>query len=141
MFSDVLEIEHAVRASGKVLQIGFELRYSSFYREIKNIVQRGDLGTVRMMSCRVSRGPLLSPWRTDDNKTGGVLLELCSHQFDLLTWYANSAPKFVSAFGQTDRLGDKELLNSSWVNIEFENAITASLGLSLFTSFHDEVSM
>lgn len=140
-FADTLEIERAVKASGKILQVGFELRYSAFYKEIKNVIRRGDLGAIRMMSCRISRGPLLSPWRTDDSKTGGVLLELCSHQFDLLTWYADSAPKRVSAFGQADRLGDKQLLNSAWVNIEFENAVTASLGLSLFTPFRDEVTM
>ncbi len=133
------EVEKVQQGSGRILQVGFELRYAPFYRKMKELVAEGRLGSVRTMSCHITRGPLLSQWRTDDRKTGGVLLELCSHQFDLLSWYADSQPQRVYAVGNDARVNGKQLLNGAWVSIQYQNGINALLGLGLFTPFFDEV--
>lgn len=75
----------------KVVQIGFVLRYSLFYRKIKELVDANTIGKIVMMQMNerltLQHGAKFKrSWHSKVAYTGGFLNEKCSHDLDLLRW-------------------------------------------------------
>ncbi len=119
----------------RVLQVGHEMRFQSLYRHMKQMIERGDVGTLRLMWCREYRGPMRPGWRSSEKLTGGTLLEKNSHHFDLFCWFLGPGPKRVLATGGRDVLLDREVLDNVQVLIEFEGGRRAMLELCLFAPY------
>jgi len=90
------------------LTIGFGLRYTPFYRKVKELVDNGTVGQVLTIEATEMMGvPLTSVftrgWRRDVNLSGPVILEKCCHDMDMLTWIAGSAPVQISSFAALTR--------------------------------------
>ena len=85
---------------------GFVLRYSPIYRKVKELLQTGTFGKIINISANENRiswggGASMSAdygWRRFTEKAGPYLLEKCSHDLDLLNWFADSLPVKVAAF-------------------------------------------
>ncbi|MBR2906204.1 MAG: Gfo/Idh/MocA family oxidoreductase, partial [Lentisphaeria bacterium] len=85
---------------------GFVLRYSPIYRKVKELLQSGTFGKIVNISANENRiswggGASMSAdygWRRFTEKAGPYLLEKCSHDLDLLNWFADSLPVKVAAF-------------------------------------------
>lgn len=130
--SECDQIIDAATTAGKVLQIGHEMRHQGLYQRMKSMVVNGDVGDPRIMWCREYRGPMRPGWRSSEAQTGGMLLEKNCHHFDLFNWILDSTPTKVSAFGGTDVLTDRELLDNAQVLVEFEKGRRAVLEICLF---------
>ncbi|MEZ6126364.1 MAG: Gfo/Idh/MocA family oxidoreductase [Planctomycetaceae bacterium] len=126
------DIIRAAESSGRVLQVGHEMRHQALYQRMKAMVQSGDVGDPRIMWCREYRGPMRPGWRSSEAMTGGLLLEKNCHHFDLFNWILDARPLRVSAFGGRDVLTDRELLDNAQVLVEFENSRRAVLEICLF---------
>ena len=126
------EIIAASESAGKVLQVGHEMRHQQLYQRMKSVVDNGDVGDPRIMWCREYRGPMRPGWRSSEKLTGGMLLEKNCHHFDLFNWILNAKPVRVSAFGGTDVLTDRELLDNAQVIVEYEGGRRAVLEICLF---------
>ena len=126
------EIIAASQAAGKVLQVGHEMRHQGLYQRMKSMVDCGDVGDPRIMWCREYRGPMRPGWRSSEAVTGGMLLEKNCHHFDLFNWMLDTPPVRVSAFGGTDVLTDRELLDNAQVLVEYEGGRRAVLEICLF---------
>lgn len=73
--------------------VGFVLRYAPYFRAIRATIARGEIGRVLAITATEQLSPSLSAnylrgWRSDNNLTGFFLLEKCSHDLDLLQWFA-----------------------------------------------------
>jgi len=132
-------IQRELETTDRIVQVGFELRYAKFFKEIDVVIRDNTIGDIEMIWCHIYRGPVLSEWRLDDSKTGGLLLELCSHHFDLMSWYANS--KVQAVFGLQKHAQPGELYEGAQVDIAFENNVTGSVVLTLFSDFDNEVKI
>ena len=130
-------IQRAQAQSGKLLQIGLELRYSSPTRKMRAWLPR--LGALKMLTCEEFRPPflpkrgLVDDWITKKEYTGGTLLEKNCHHFDLFNWFAASRP--VSVYASGDGLVEyakTDILDNAFVTVEYENGIRAMLSLCLF---------
>ncbi|MHC4872318.1 MAG: Gfo/Idh/MocA family protein [Planctomycetota bacterium] len=104
---DCKAIIRAKEAAGKVLQVGFVLRSTPFYKRIKEIVDSGILGQI--MSIRANEflrvGHSISymrRWHRKKENSGSFLLAKCSHDMDILSWVAGSKAKAVAAFGDNN---------------------------------------
>ena len=126
------EVIAASQSAGKVLQIGHEMRHQALYQRMKSMVEGGDVGDPRIMWCREYRGPMRPGWRSSEKITGGMLLEKNCHHFDLFNWMLDTPPVRVSAFGGTDVLIDRELLDNAQVLVEYEGGRRAVLEICLF---------
>lgn len=89
---DVLEIARLAHTTDKTIQVGFVLRYSAFYRTIKDIVASGALG--RLVTIQMNERMSLAhgaffcrSWHRKIRYTGGFLNEKCSHDLDLMCWF------------------------------------------------------
>jgi predicted dehydrogenase len=119
------------KKSGKVLQIGHELRHAKVFETARKNVAEGLIGEIKMIRYSEFRKPLLSGWR-QTGKTGGVMLEKNSHFFDLFNWFADSLPLDVYSSGANDANKESPLIDNCFVTVGYENGIRASLTMCLF---------
>ena len=118
-----------------IFQVGTELRHSCMFQKMKNIIEQGEIGPVRMLYCREYRPPFkggAGDWRVSQ-KSGGTFLEKCIHHLDLFCWFSGSLPKTVHAFGGSEVIYEKNgILDNGILSVEFENKSRACIFLSLF---------
>lgn len=99
-----LNILKAARSCGKNVTLGFVLRYTPFYRKIKEIVDSGMCGEILTVSAEeivnlyVTR-LLVGGWRRKQARSGNALLEKCCHDLDIFNWILGRMPVRVHSFG------------------------------------------
>jgi predicted dehydrogenase len=104
---DCQSIIRAKEAAGRILQIGFVLRYTPYWRKIKAIIESGALGQIMSVSaCEYLRvGHSISymrRWHRKKENSGSFLLAKCSHDLDVLCWLIGSRPTRVASFGDNN---------------------------------------
>ena len=119
----VREMNAAAEQSGKVFGMMFNQRTNCVYRKMHDMVQNGELGELKRVNWiitdwyRTQSYYDSGDWRaTWAGEGGGVLLNQCPHQLDLLQWICG-LPKTVQAF----------CLEGKWHDIEVEDDVTAYL--------------
>lgn len=106
-FSELYEIWKGAEARGLKLLVCHVLRYTPYYRTMKEIIDAGDIGEIVSMELNehVWIGHFLDSyvrgkWRSEKECGSGFLLAKCCHDTDLICWLNNaSKPKKVSSFG------------------------------------------
>lgn len=115
-----LQVEEAVRRSGKLLQVGFVRRYADNTRVLKQFLDNGELGEIYYAKASCLRR-LGNPggWFADKARSGGgPLIDLGVHVIDLC-WYLMGRPKVKSVSGNAYRkLGNR----SNVKNLSFYKA-------------------
>jgi predicted dehydrogenase len=92
--------------AGHSCVIGFTLRYTPFYSTVRRLIAQGALGTVlaihaeEQMSDRLSSLFSRGNWRPDAQATGGLMLEKCCHDLDILSWLLGSRISEVHSFAR-----------------------------------------
>ena len=100
---DLAAIWQAYAKRPKNIIVGFTLRFTPFYRAIKDILDRGVLGQIlsinaeELMSDRLSMIFCRSQWRPDISQAGPLLLEKCCHDIDILNWISGSKAAKISS--------------------------------------------
>ncbi|MFE5323653.1 Gfo/Idh/MocA family protein [Paenibacillus sp. NPDC056579] len=106
---EALEVQKAVRESGKVLQVGFVRRYDNNAQLMKRFIDNGELGDIYYAKASCIRR-LGNPggWFADKERSGGgPLIDIGVHVIDIC-WYLMGRPKVVSVTGNTYRkLGNR----------------------------------
>lgn len=107
--AEALEIEKAVEASDRVVQVGFVRRHSPNCQVLKSFIDAGELGDMYYAKASLIRR-MGNPggWFADKEIAGGgPLLDIGIHVLDL-AWYLMGAPKAVTVSGNTyDVLGNR----------------------------------
>ena len=90
------------------LAVGFVLRYTAFYRNVKQIIESGGIGRVLTIQASELLGPMITQcygrgWRRHDGLAGSFILEKCCHDMDILGWLAGSTAAKVSSFATRTR--------------------------------------
>ncbi len=98
---DVKKIMQTERKTGKFVQVGMVLRYSSFYRAISELVNGGKYGKVLWMNWIETRpfDPMLWRYINTDKNGDAVVYDKAVHQFNLFNAFAGSFPSEVMAMG------------------------------------------
>jgi predicted dehydrogenase len=117
---EAIEVEEAVKKSGKVLQVGFVRRYAKNTKLVKSFLDNGDFGELYYAKASCIRR-LGNPggWFSDKERSGGgPLMDLGVHMIDIC-WYLMGKPKPVSVSGHTySKLGNR----SNVQNLSFYKA-------------------
>ena len=108
----------------------FNQRTDPYYRTIRELVQGGGLGEIRRVNWiitdwfRTAAYYASSGWRaTWAGEGGGVLLNQCPHNLDLLQWICGQ-PRRVRAFCRWGRYHDIEVEDDVTAYLEFANGAT-----------------
>jgi myo-inositol 2-dehydrogenase / D-chiro-inositol 1-dehydrogenase len=101
-----------VRASGTVLQVGFQRRFDAGYLAAREAVAAGAVG--RLYTVRMTAFDREPPHESYIPTSGGVFRDLHIHDFDALRWVTGSEVVEVHAVGANlspgafDRYGDRD---------------------------------
>jgi predicted dehydrogenase len=94
---DADAIGDAARATGRVLMVGHVLRYMPEIVEMRRIIDTGELGRPLAASAlRLSAPPDWNQWMLDPAKSGGVLVDMLVHDFDILNALLGPAERVVA---------------------------------------------
>ncbi|MBQ8294936.1 MAG: Gfo/Idh/MocA family oxidoreductase [Clostridia bacterium] len=112
---ELLDIEKAAKRNGVKVLVCHVLRYTPFYRSIKELIDSGHIGKVMNMQLNehVWYGHFVNSyvrgkWRSEKMCGSGLLLAKCCHDTDLICWLNNvSAPTKVSSFGSKSFFTEK----------------------------------
>jgi len=102
--ADAWEIMDAWRNNDRVLQLGYVLRETPFYRAARQVVVEGRLGrvhTVQMTDCLgVAHGAsYMRRWHRRAFNSGGLMVHKGCHDLDLVCWLLDTQPTRVASFG------------------------------------------
>jgi predicted dehydrogenase len=105
--NDCLAMYRAWKASGKMFNIGFTLRYSPHYRKLRELIETRAIGDLISMEFNETLdfnhgGYIMGDWRRLTKFAGTHLLEKCCHDVDLVNWMVGSLAKRVASFGGLD---------------------------------------
>ena len=119
----VREMNDAAKKCDRVFGMMFNQRTNCIYRKLHELVTSGELGAIKRVNWIVTDWYRTQSyydsgsWRaTWDGEGGGVLLNQCPHNMDLIQWICGM-PSKVQAFCH----------NGKWHDIEVEDDVTAYL--------------
>lgn len=126
----VREMNEEAARSDRVFAMMFNQRTNCVYRKMYEMVTGGELGQIRRVSwiitdwyrtqCYYDSGSWRATW---DGEGGGVLLNQCPHNLDLLQWICGMPVK-VQAFCHEGKWHDIEVEDDVTAYLEYENGAT-----------------
>ena len=112
---ELISIENIAKETGTGVMIGFNRRFSSFAKMLKNKLGSGKMS----MIYRVNAGSIPADnWIQDPAIGGGRIIGEVCHFIDLMTYMCGSLPAKVSASALNDASGLNDTVN---ISVEFEN--------------------
>lgn len=126
---EAAQVLEAARASGKVMMVGMNQRFSPEGQAVRRAVELGELGEIYFAKAywtRRSGIPSFGTWFCDKTRAGGgALLDIGVHMLDLcLSLVGNFKPLSVSGFAYT-KFGQRGLGEGGWGKSEKgENVFT-----------------
>lgn len=126
----VREMNEAAEKSDKVFALMLNQRTNCVYRKLHEMIESGELGALKRVNWIVTdwyRNQSYydaAGWKaTWDGEGGGVLLNQCPHQLDLLQWLCGM-PNAVRAFCHEAKWHDIEVEDDVTAYLEYENGAT-----------------
>lgn len=118
----VREMNKASKKSKSLFGLMFNQRTNCVYRKMKEIIAKGGIGELQRVNWIITdwfrtqfyydSGSWRATWKGEG---GGVLINQCPHQIDLISWVVGQMPTSVNAFCKYGH----------WHNIEVEDEVTA----------------
>ncbi len=128
----VREMNRIAEESSRVFALMFNQRTNPLYRKMHEIVTSGDMGAIKRVSWIITdwyRPQIYyasGDWRaTWAGEGGGVLLNQCPHQLDLLQWICGM-PNRVQAFCHSGKWHDIEVEDDVTAYFEYQNGATGT---------------
>lgn len=127
---NVRELNEKAKTSDVVFAIMFNQRTTPIYRKMREMVQNGELGTLKRTSWLVTdwyrpqayydEGGWRATW---EGEGGGVLINQCPHNLDLWQWICGM-PNRITAFTHNGKWHDIEVEDDVTAYVEYENGAT-----------------
>ena len=142
---DCNAIVDAAKANGRLLSVGHELRLSSMWKKVRDLIQEGFIGEPQYCLVELSRKPYrhgADGWRFDIERVGNWILEEPIHFFDLARWYLEKAgtPTSVFARANSRQSGHPELQDNFSAIMNFESGAYAVVTQTLSAFEHHQAA-
>lgn len=145
--ADATKMIDTAREHGRVLSVGFEMRYSLLFHRMAELLGQGAIGDIELVFAALFRGDwnphswkytdprtgVSTNWRFLTYTAGCSLMEDGIHELDVIHWLVNAQPKFIQAQGGNNVYRDRETIDNAGLLIEFSNHARCNFGFSLFT--------
>lgn len=138
------ELIALAQARGKCLAVGHELRLSSLWGKMKELIEAGAVGRPLYLLIELWRRPYrlgAEGWRYDIDRVGNWVLEEPIHFFDLTRWYLAGAGEPVSVFASANskQEGHPELQDNFSAFLTFASGTYAVVSQTLAAFEHHQV--
>lgn len=139
------ELVALARARGLRLAIGHELRLSSLWGKVKEMIAGGAIGDPLYAMIELWRNPYrlgAGGWRYDIARVGNWILEEPIHFFDLARWYFAEAGDPVSVYARANsrQLDHPELQDNFSAIVNFPRGAYAVISQTLAAFEHHQVA-
>ena len=103
--NDVLMLEKKARELGRKVLVCHVLRYTAFYRKVKELIESGAIGRIVSLNATEGVGPwhqahsyVRGHWSVVEKSSPMILAKSC-HDLDLIAWFMNESCTSVSSHG------------------------------------------
>lgn len=127
----VKEMNAVAEKSNAKFAMMFNQRTNCLYRKMREMIAAGELGEIQRVNWiitdwyRTQAYYDSGSWRaTWEGEGGGVLINQCPHQIDLVSWVVGMQPKSVNGFCKYGRWHDIEVEDEVTAYFEYENGAT-----------------
>ena len=127
----VREMNEVARASRAKFGMMFNQRTNCLYRKMREMIANGDIGELQRVTWIITDWYRTQfyydsgSWRaTWEGEGGGVLINQCPHQLDLVQWVVGKLPKYVNGFCQYGKWHDIEVEDEVTAYFEYDNGAT-----------------
>jgi len=114
----------AVSKAGVKMQVGYMRRFDYAYKSAKERIGKGEIGEP-LVFVGIARDPGAPPgWAAEPGKSGGIFLDMLSHDFDMARWLMSAEVKEVYVLGGAylyEEIKEKGDLDVVTINIKFDN--------------------
>lgn len=126
--TDGIDVATAWRKSGKIGMLGFNFRHHSQIQDIREQVQRGQIGTLlNIRSVFSILAHELPAWKRARESGGGVILDLASHHIDLAEYVSGKrVVRVIASLRSLESAGD-----NATISAELEEGATFQSFVSL----------
>lgn len=137
------ELIELARARKRLLAVGHELRLSSLWGKVKQLIDAGAIGDPQYALIELWRRPYRlgsGGWRYDINRVGNWVLEEPIHFFDLARWYFAGAGEPVSVYAAANgrQPGHPELHDNFSAVLQFPRGRYAVISQTLAAWEHHQ---
>lgn len=105
---EILELQNLAEKLGRKLKVCYVLRYTPFYRKVKEIIDSGVLGEIISMNATEGVDPwhqahsfVRGNWSHSEQSTPMILAK-CSHDTDIIGWLLGKRCLSVSSYGSLE---------------------------------------
>ena len=142
---DCQKLVALAKQRNRILAIGHELRFSSLWGKVKELIDDGRIGQPLYALIELWRNPYrqgAGGWRYDINRVGNWILEEPIHFFDLARWYLQGAgqPTSVYAAANGRQPGHPELHDNFSAIVQFSHGGHATITQTLAGWEHHQVA-
>lgn len=141
-FADTDAAIEATRAAGVRFQVGFMRRWEPDYARAKARLASGEFGRP-MLFKSLQFDPAPPPLTfADPNVSGGIMIDMGIHEFDLARWLMADEVVEVHAYGSSyahPELATVGDVDSAVVNLRFANGATGTVELARNTTYGEDV--
>lgn len=127
----VREMNEVAAASGKQFGIMYNQRTNPLYQKLKDLISSGELGEIKRVNWIITdwyrpqsyydSGSWRATWALEG---GGVLINQCPHNLDLMAWTLGMMPDRIRAFCHFGKHRDIEVEDDVTAYMEFPNGAT-----------------
>jgi myo-inositol 2-dehydrogenase/D-chiro-inositol 1-dehydrogenase len=117
-------------------QVGYQRRFDPLFMRVKERIDSGEIGSVVLVRSN-TRDPLPNPAQWPDAKnSGGIFVDTCSHDYDLVRWLCASEVSRVEADGSPRSQPDQHTVIT---NLLLANGVVAQIDASRTSSYGYDV--
>ena len=127
----VREMNEIAKQSNAKFAMMFNQRTNCVYRKMREIISNGGIGTLQRVNWIITdwyrtqayydNGSWRATW---DGEGGGVLINQCPHQLDLVQWVVGEMPEKVNGFCHYGKWHDIEVEDDVTAYFEYKNGAT-----------------
>lgn len=120
----------AIRDFGVMSQTGYVLRYRPVFMRMHEFLQDKEVGTAHVFRWN---GLVGAPWWRRYEESGGQLVEMTTHQVDLLRWFMGEIEAVSAAYSRNRLLRDDprvSIPDSQSVLLRFRSGASATISTS-----------
>jgi myo-inositol 2-dehydrogenase / D-chiro-inositol 1-dehydrogenase len=137
------DLLHLAQKNNRLLAVGHELRLSSLWGKVKQLIDEGFIGQPQYVLVELSRRPYrlgAEGWRFDLHRVGSWVLEEPIHFFDFARWYLTSAgePESIYAAANARDAARPELHDNFSAIVKFAGGEFAVVSQTLSAFEHHQ---
>ena len=128
----------ACRKRGVLLQEGYMMKFHGAHLKIKELIDKGKLGRIVYLRAQLScwYPKIAGAWRQDPKNGGGALIDMASHLYDLVEYFAGPIRKITALTGNL--VQDYKSEDASTTLLELQSGAQATV--DCFFCIPDEAS-